>query len=135
MTKVLTLLLFVASLATMTACKKTDKQLIVGKWKCTAATITDHGQTTPYDLVVGIVWEFKSDGTLIAELAPEIDIESVTSTYVVNGNQLHVSYLDDEGELEHETYTINELTQSKLKIKENEYDYDDECLTMEFDRL
>ena len=134
-TKVLTLLLFVASLTAMTSCKKVDKILIVGQWKCVAATITQYGQTTPYNPAVGVVWEFKSDGTLIAELAPEIDIEFPTASYVISGNQLTISYLDDDGDLEHEIYTINELTQTKLKIKENEYDFDDDCLTLEFNKL
>ena len=135
MTKVLTLLLFVASLTAMTSCKKVDKNLIVGSWQCTAATLTEYGQAAPYVPAVGLIWEFQSDGTLIAELVPEIDIESVTSTYVISGNQLTISYRDDEGDLESETYTINELTKTKLKFTENEYEYDDDRITLEFVKL
>ena len=134
-TKVLTLLLFVASLTAMTSCKKVDKNLIVGSWKCSAATLTEYGQPVPYISAVGLVWEFQSDGTLIAELAPEIDIESVTSTYAISGNQLTISYRDDDGDLESETYTINELTKTKLKITENEYEFDDDRITLEFAKL
>lgn len=134
-TKVLTLLLFVASLASLTSCKKAEKQLIVGKWKCTVATITAYNQSESFEPAIGKMWEFKSDGTLIVELIPEIDIENTSANYVINGNQLRVSYRDNDGEMEHETLTIMELTTTKLKLRENEFEFDDEYLTLEFTKL
>ena len=135
MTKVLTLLLFVASLTAMTSCKKVDKNLIVGSWKCSAATLTEWGISAPYDLAVGIVWDFKSDGTLIADLVPELDIDNTNASYVINGNQLRVSYIDFDGDMEVEYFTIKELTNSKLTIVEVEDELDDDYLTLEFVRL
>jgi len=134
-TKVLTLLLFVASMVSMTACKKADKDLILGSWKCSKATITEFGISAPYPPAVGLVWEFKSDGTLIADLVPELDIDNTTANYVISGTQLRVSYIDLEGDMEVEYFTISELTNSKLTLVEVEDEFDDDYLTIEFVRL
>jgi len=135
-TKVLTLVLFVASLAAMTSCKKTDQQLIVGKWKCTAARITEFGNVTPYTPAVGMIWEFKSDGTLTLDrLDPEIDIDNKNCTYVISGNHLHVSFVDFEGDKEQETFIVNTLSKSALTITEKEDEIDDDILTLEFSKL
>lgn len=134
MTKVLTLLLFVASLTAMTSCKKVDKNLIIGSWKCSSATFTTLGVPMDYPLAEGMNWTFQSDGKLIAELVPELDIEDITN-YVINGNELRVSWVELDGDLETEFFTIKELTNSKLTLAEFEDDWDDSYLTLNFVRL
>ena len=84
---------------------------------------------------MGLVWEFKSDGTLIADLVPELDIDNTTANYVISGTQLRVSYIDLEGDMEVEYFTISELTNSKLTLVEVEDEFDDDYLTIEFVRL
>ena len=134
MTKVLTLLLFVASLTAMTSCKKVDKNLIIGSWKCSSATLTTLGVPMDYPLAEGMNWTFQSDGKLIAELVPELDIEDITN-YVINGNELRVSWVELDGDLETEFFTIKELTNSKLTLVEVEDELDDDYLTLNFVRL
>lgn len=134
MTKVLTLLLFVASLTAMTSCKKVDKNLIIGSWKCSSATLTTLGVPMDYPLAEGMNWTFQSDGKLIADLVPELDIEDITN-YVINGNELRVSWVELDGDLETEFFTIKELTNSKLTLAEFEDELDDDYLTLNFVRL
>lgn len=135
MTKVLTLLLFVASLTAMTSCKKVDKNLIVGSWKCSSATITKFGVSADYELAVGINWTFQSDGKLIADLVPELDIDNATLNYVISGNRLRVSWIEYDGDMEVKFFTIKELTNSKLTLVEVEDELDDDYLTLNFVRL
>ena len=135
MTKVLTLLLFVASLTAMTSCKKVDKNLIIGSWKCSSATLTTLGVPMDYPLAEGMNWTFQSDGKLIAELVPELDIDNATLNYVISGNRLRVSWIEYDGDMEVKFFTIKELTNSKLTLAEFEDELDDDYLTLNFVRL
>ena len=135
MTKVLTLLLFVASLTAMTSCKKVDKNLIIGSWKCSSATLTTLGVPMDYPLAEGMNWTFQSDGKLIAELVPELDIDNATLNYVISGNRLRVSWIEYDGDMEVKFFTIKELTNSKFTLAEFEDELDDDYLTLNFVRL
>ena len=87
-----------------------------------------------YPLAEGMNWTFQSDGKLIADLVPELDIEDITN-YVINGNELRVSWVELDGDLETEFFTIKELTNSKLTLAEFEDELDDDYLTLNFVRL
>ena len=78
------MLLFVMSMTALTSCNKEKTNLIVGKWECTTATYTEAGVTQSVPWVIGMVWEFKSDGTIISN-SIDIDDEEieVSATYVV----------------------------------------------------
>ena len=117
--KVMAMLLFVVSMTALTSCSKKSEKLIVGKWECIAASYTENGETQSFTDLNGMIWEFKSDGTVVASMPEDLDDEAdLKVTYVIVDDQLTMSYIDEDGDLEKETYTIKELTNSKLVIEE-----------------
>ena len=131
------MLLFVVSMVSLTSCKKENANLILGKWECTSATYTQAGyapQTVPW--LNGMVWEFKANGTLIGSIPDDLDEtddETGSATYVVSGDVLTVTYIDEEeGDTETESYAIKELTKTKLVLEETE---DNITATLEFKKI
>ena len=59
------MLLFVVSMTALTSCSKKSEKLIVGKWECIAASYTENGETHSFTDLNGMIWEFKTDGTVI----------------------------------------------------------------------
>lgn len=113
------MLLFVVSMTALTSCSKKSEKLIVGKWECVAASYTENGETHSFTELNGMIWEFKTDGTVIGLMPEDFDNGTDLSvTYVIVDDQLTMSYIDEDGDLEKETYTIKELTNSKLVIEE-----------------
>ena len=113
------MLLFVVSMTALTSCSKKSEKLIVGKWECVAASYTENGETHSFTELDGMIWEFKTDGTVIGLMPEDFDNGTDLSvTYVIVDDQLTMSYIDEDGDLEKETYTIKELTNSKLVIEE-----------------
>lgn len=113
------MLLFVVSMTALTSCSKKSEKLIVGKWECIAASYTENGETQSFTDLNGMIWEFKSDGTVVASMPEDLDDEAdLKVTYVIVDDQLTMSYIDEDGDPEKETYTIKELTKSKLVIEE-----------------
>ena len=121
------MLLFVVSMTALTSCKKENKNLILGKWECVTASFTEDGETNPVHGVIGMVWEFKSNGTVIATL-PEDD-EGGTASYVVLDNQLTITSTDEYGDVDMQTYTIKELTKTKLMLEKS---HGNDLLSVEF---
>ena len=127
------MLLFVMSMTALTSCNKEKTNLIVGKWECTTATYTEAGVTQSVPWVIGMVWEFKSDGTVISN-SIDIDDEEieVSATYVVTGDALTITGVDEDGDIDTETYLIKELTKSKLLLEERD---EDELFVLEFKKI
>ena len=127
------MLLFVMSMTALTSCNKEKTNLIVGKWECTTATYTEAGVTQSVPWVIGMVWEFKSDGTIISN-SIDIDDEEieVSATYVVTGDALTITGVDEDGDIDTETYLIKELTKSKLVLEERD---EDELFVLEFKKI
>ena len=127
------MLLFVMSMTALTSCNKEKTNLIVGKWECTTATYTEAGVTQSVPWVIGMVWEFKSDGTVISN-SIDIDDEEieVSATYVVTGDALTITGVDEDGDIDTETYLIKELTKSKLVLEERD---EDELFVIEFKKI
>lgn len=126
------MLLFVVSMTTLTSCKKEDTKLIVGIWECVTASYTDDGITESIPALKGMVWEFKADGKVVADVSidlPDIDIIEADATYVVSGDVLTIKSVESDGDIETEKYLIKELTKSKLMLEERD---DDEVLVLEF---
>ena len=127
------MLLFVMSMTALTSCNKEAEQLIVGKWECTTATYTEDGVTESVPWVIGMVWEFKSDGTVISNSIDFDDEEiEVSATYVVTGDALTITGVDEDGDIDTETYLIKELTKSKLVLEERD---EDELFVIEFKKI
>jgi uncharacterized protein (TIGR03066 family) len=130
--KVMAMLLFVVSMTTLTSCKKENTKLIVGRWECVTASYTDDGITESIPALKGMVWEFKADGKVVADVSidlPDIDIIEADATYVVSGDVLTIKSVESDGDIDTEKYLIKELTKSKLMLEERD---DDEVLVLEF---
>ena len=127
------MLLFVVSMTALTSCNKEKENLIVGKWECTTATYTEDGVTQSVPWLSGMVWEFKANGTIIAYALDEDDEEiDATATYVVSGDALTITSVDEDGDVDSETYLIKELTKSKLVLEERD---EDDLLVLEFKKI
>ena len=127
------MLLFVVSMTALTSCKKTSKNLIVGKWECTAASYTEDGETETFTELNGMIWEFKADGTVIGIMPDDLDNGTdISVKYAIVDNVLTMTYTDEDGDPEKETYTIKELTKSKLVLEESDGDM---IVTIEFKRI
>ncbi len=126
------MLLFVVSMTTLTSCKKENTKLIIGRWECVTASYTDDGITESIPALKGMVWEFKADGKVVADVSidlPDIDIIEADATYAVSGDVLTIKSVESDGDIDTEKYLIKELTKSKLVIEERD---DDEVLVLEF---
>ena len=129
------MLLFVVSMTALTSCKKENTKLIVGRWECVTASYTDDGITESIPALKGMVWEFKSDGKVVADVSidlPDIDIIEADATYVVSGNTLTIRSVEIDHDVETETYLIKELTNSKLVLQERD---NDDYLLIEFKKI
>ena len=127
------MLFFVVSMTALTSCSKKSEKLIVGKWECIAASYTENGETQSFTELNGMIWEFKSDGTVVGSMPEDFDDGTDLSvTYVIVDDQLTMSYVDEDGDLDKETYTIKELTKSKLVIEET---VGNQSITYEFNKI
>ena len=122
------MLLFVVSMTTLTSCNKKAEHLIVGKWECTSAIHSEYSVSHSMPWLVGMVWEFKTNGDFIGiidDLDDEYADVTVNASYVVLGNVLTITYIDEDGDFESESYLIKELTKTKLVIVDSDWDDDD----------
>ncbi len=103
-TKALTLLLFLTSLSTLTSCKKTNYELIIGQWKCIEAT--KHGQSDEMENNIGVVWNFTSDRTMQTIFTDGITYET---KYEIEDDILTI--IDDDSPI---PFTITKLTNNEL---------------------
>lgn len=129
------MLLFVVSMTALTSCKKENTKLIVGRWECVTASYTDDGITESIPALKGMVWEFKADGKVVADVSidlQDIDIIEADATYVVSGNTLTIRSVEIDHDIETETYLIKELTNSKLVLQERD---NDDYLLIEFKKI
>ena len=131
---VMAMLLFVISMTALTSCKKENQNLIIGKWECVTASFTEEGETYPVPGVIGLVWEFKANGTVIATLPDDLD-DGDTASYVVLDNQLTITSTDEYGDVNTKTYTIKELTKTKLMLEMFEGSSGNDLLSVEFKKI
>lgn len=103
-TKALTLLLFLTSLSTLTSCKKTNYELIIGQWKRIEAT--KHGQSDEMENNIGVVWNFTSDRTMQTIFTDGITYET---KYEIEDDILTI--IDDDSPI---PFTITKLTNNEL---------------------
>ena len=129
------LLLFVVSMTTLTSCNKEAEKLIVGKWECTSAVHTEYSVSHTMPWLIGMVWEFKTNGDFIGtidDLDEQYGDITVSASYVILGDVLTITYVDEDGDFDSESYIIKELTKTKLVIKDS--DWDDEAV-VEFKKI
>ena len=127
--KLLTVVCLVATMTTLTSCKKSNEDLIVGTWKCTS--VTCEPQNPFMNLLVGCNFTFNADKTLVTSIFDE----QSTGTYAVDGNKLTMT-------VDGETIVadIKSLDKKNLSFAYTEEDEDDEgnpvtvTVTMNFDK-
>lgn len=148
--KVLAMFVMVASMAVLSSCSKEDN--IVGKWQFQTMTLsTDNSDPEiqqMFDAEVAfiniflkdMVWEFKSDNTLVASgLDEDLEMFSESATYSIDGSKLTI--IDAEFPDEPEVYDIVTLNGSKLVLSQNYEEEIDEGVivqvkgTLEFKRI
>ena len=124
-TKLLVLLVAVASGMALTGCGKDNPQNnepenaqdLIGKWKLVsqvAETKTgDKAQTNPEMPPYVLTLEFKSDGTLISTSEEEGNKDSMKGTYVFKDNKI---LMTDPDKKETKTAEVKELTAKKLVL-------------------
>ncbi len=124
-TKLLVLLVAVASGMALTGCGKDNPQNnepenaqdLIGKWKLVsqvAETKTgDKAQTNPEKPPYVLTLEFKSDGTLISTREEEGNKDSMKGTYVFKDNKI---LMTDPDKKETKTAEVKELTAKKLVL-------------------
>lgn len=134
--RVLALFVMVASMSLMTSCSK--EKTIVGKWKCDNAMVTIPGmedipevqeileyfQEEMAEEYKGMVWEFRSDNTLVlsGEGVDESDFEDVELRYTVNDNKLTITAHSEDEDVEDDVtvFNIQTLTNEKLELDMSE---------------
>jgi hypothetical protein len=131
--KAMVMLLFVVSMTTLTSCNKEAEKLIVGKWECTSAVDTDYSISHTMPWLIGMVWEFKTNGDFIGTIDDdEYGDVTVSASYSILADVLTITYIDEDGDVESESYIIKELTKTKLVIKDS--DWDEEAM-VEFKKI
>ena len=123
------MLLFAVSTTALASCKKTSEGPIVNKWSCTAVSYTEDGVTHSVPHLINMIWEFNADGTVTSSLNGETN--DGTATYAIVDNVLTITYTDDD-EIEMESYTIKELTNSKLLLEKHD---DNRIIKYEFKKI
>ena len=148
--KVLAMFVMVASMAVLSSCSKEDN--IVGKWQFESMTMSgeniDPETQQLFDAEVALmnvflkdmVWEFKSDNTLVASgLDEDMDMFAGNATYSIEGSTLTI--FDAEYPDEPEVYDIVTLNGSKLVLSTSIEEEDEEgeivklTGTLEFKRI
>lgn len=131
--KVMAMVLFVASLATLTSCKKDNASRIIGKWEFKSCEATVEGQSFSIDVaqlmaIYGasidpddLILEFKDNGYVYAG--------GDGTPYSVNGDKLTITADGRALEL-----TISELTSRKLTLELHNAEANMD-MTMHFDRV
>ena len=125
------MLFFVLLLSAITSCNKNKEELILGKWECVAASFTDDGETYPVADANGLIWDFKANGTVVASYINHVE-DSDTASYSLVDNVLTVTFTNEFGNSDGNSYTIKELNKNKLLLESH---YDNEVLSIEFKRI
>ena len=113
------------------SCNKNKEELILGKWECVAASFTDDGETYPVTDAIGLIWDFKANGTVVASHINQVD-DSDTASYSLLDDVLTTTFTNEFGNSDVNSYTIKELNKNKLLLESRN---EKEVLTIEFKRI
>lgn len=103
-----------------TSCeKKSDADLLVGKWSVTSISFTEEGRTfeTKIEGNEYIYYTFVSGGKYVRDYNFSDYKDSENGTWVLDGKQLTLT-MGQGAQEDHWYYTIQELTASKLTMEE-----------------
>ena len=99
-----------------TSCeKKSDADLLLGKWSVASMTITINGVSIEKKIEGGeyMYYTFASDGKYLQDVNAEGEKWTYNGTYELNGKTLTL----EKGTVDENVYTIQELTNSNLTLK------------------
>ena len=115
--KLFTVVCFVAALASMTSCTKSQEDLIIGSWKATS--VTSEPANPFISLLNGTVFTFNADNTFSMALTFLGETDSTMGTYTIADNKLT---LTAEGETI--VCDVQTLDKEKLVFSMTETDED-----------
>ncbi len=118
-TKLLVLLVAVASGMVLTGCEKNNQKNLIGRWKLVSHDVEYKNggdvkkNTVP--LQYSMIWEFTADGTAIQTMEEEGEIDTATASYTFGNN---IITTNDDGDVTQ--MVVKELTSKKLVVERSE---------------
>ena len=103
-----------------TSCeKKSDADLLVGKWSVTSISITEDGRSfeTKIEGNEYVYYTFVSGGKYVREINMSDDRYTENGTWVLDGKQLTLT-MGEGIQVDHWYYNIQELTASRLTMED-----------------
>ena len=131
-TKLLVLLVAVASGMALTGCGKDNPQNnepenaqdLIGKWKLVSYDVEykngNDVEKNTVPLLYSLIWEFTDDGKVIQTMEEEGEIDTATASYTFGNN---IITTNDDGDVMQ--MVVKELTSKKLVIEKSESEIED----------
>ena len=117
-TKLLVLLVVVASGMVLTGCEKNNQKNLIGRWKLVSHDVEykngNDVEKSTVPLHYSMIWEFTVDGTAIQTMEEEGESYTTTASYTFENN---IITTNDDAVMQ-----IKELTSKKLVVERRESD-------------
>ena len=123
-TKLLVLLVVVASGMVLTGCEKNNQKNLIGRWKLVSHDVEYKNggdvEKNTVPLQYSMIWEFTADGTAIQTMEEEGEIDTATASYTFGNN---IITTNDDGDVMQ--MVVKELTSKKLVVERSESEIED----------
>ena len=120
-TKLLVLLVVVASGMVLTGCEKNNQKNLIGRWKLVSHDVEykngNDVEKSTVPLHYSLIWEFTDDGKVIQTMEEEGEIYTTTATYTPENNIITTN--------DNAVMQIKELTSKKLVVERSESEIED----------
>ena len=104
-----------------TSCeKKSDAEILAGKWSVTSLAVTEDGRTVEMKMEGNeyVYYTFISGGKYVREVNAYGEQFTHEGTWVLDGNQLTLT-VGEGWQVDQWFYTVKEITNSKLTLEEH----------------
>lgn len=123
-TKLLVLLVVVASGMVLTRCEKNNQKNLIGRWKLVSHDVEykngNDVEKSTVPLHYSMIWEFTVDGTAIQTMEEEGESYTTTASYTFENN---IITTNDDGDVMQ--VVVKELTSKKLVVERSESEIED----------
>ena len=124
-TKLLVLLVVVASGMVLTGCEKNNQKNLIGRWKLVSHDVEyknggNDVEKSTVPLHYSMIWEFTVDGTAIQTMEEEGESYTTTASYTFENNTITTN---DDGDVMQ--VVVKELTSKKLVVERSESEIED----------
>ena len=123
-TKLLVLLVEVASGMVLTGCEKNNQKNLNGRWKLVSYDVEykngNDVEKNTVPLHYSLIWEFTSGGTFIQTMEEDGEIYTTSATYAFENN---IITTNDDGDVMQ--MVVKELTSKKLVVERSESEIED----------